>query len=186
MSASDEACCAVTAASAPCATSPAAVAGTCVECGAAGSPVERRTLLHMLVPDGLERVGVREYRFCAAPGCDVVYFSTDGVVAFGTADLRQRVGLKAGADPSAPVCYCFGFTAGDLEAGVQGGGTEVPARIRALVKERLCACEVRNPSGRCCLGEIARMVKRLSAVESSCCAGSPCEDGRERPQKEDL
>jgi len=132
----------------------------CPACGAAGAAVEVRTLLHQLRPDRAERLGHSEYRFCEAPGCDTVYFSTDGEVAFGTADLRQTVGIKANGDFAAPVCYCFGFTVGDLEADVVAGAAATLWRIRELVKARACACEVRNPSGRCCLGEIARIVRR--------------------------
>jgi hypothetical protein len=140
----------------------------CRSCGAAGAAVECRTLLHHLRPDLVDRIGEREYRFCDAPDCDTVYFSTDGEVTFGTADVRQSVGLKAVDDLAAQVCYCFGFTAGDLEADIRSGGpAAIPGRIRQLVKARACACEVRNPSGRCCLGEIARVVERLGAEERS-------------------
>ena len=146
---------------------PRSAPASCRVCGAAGIAVERRTLLHHLRPDMFDAVGEREYRFCEDPGCDVVYFSTDSEVVFGTADLRDRVGLKAAGDPAAPVCYCFGFTTGDLTAEVRSGGsTTIPKRIRQLVKERQCACEVRNPSGRCCLGEIARVVRRVAAEQN--------------------
>lgn len=139
----------------------------CLACGASGMAVEHRTLLHMLPPDRVGRLGDREYRFCEAPGCDTVYFSVEGEVSFGTADLRERVGLKATGDPEAPVCYCFGFTVGDLEADVRVGRTPTAAgRIREMVKARLCACEVRNPSGRCCLGEIARIENLLQPTDS--------------------
>jgi hypothetical protein len=135
----------------------------CRGCGSSGTAVERRTLLHMLEPDQAASVGDRNFRFCESAACDKVYYSTDGELMFGTEDLRERVGVKMPGDPSAPVCYCFGFTVGDLEA--EGGATEIPERIRGLVRERMCACEVRNPSGRCCLGAIARVVRRIGVVE---------------------
>jgi hypothetical protein len=167
MSALKEGCCGGAAKIERGAVSPHSTSAACRECGTTGSPVERRTLLHMLRPELFARIGARAYRFCASPGCDTVYFSTDGASAFGTANLRERVGLKAAGDPAAPVCYCFGFTTGDLEAEVRAGRTpEIPRRIQDLVKARLCACEVRRPSGRCCLGEIARVVKRLAASQN--------------------
>jgi len=152
-----------------------------------GAAVEVRTLLHQLRPDRAERLGRSEYRFCEAPDCDTVYFSTDGVLTFGAADLRGRVGLKMLGSASAPVCYCFGFTAGNLatELGASGSA-EVPRRIRALVKARMCACEVRNPSGRCCLGEIARIVKLLTALESPRCSGAIDEGDPTQLSKEDV
>jgi hypothetical protein len=144
----------------PAMRSPAA----CSACGTSGNPVERRTLVHMLVPDRFEHLGEREYRFCDSAECDTVYYSTDGEVVFRAADLRQRVGLKSSTDAAAPVCYCFGFTVGDLETDVCASSATIPGRVRELVKARMCACEVRNPSGRCCLAEIARIVKRLEAA----------------------
>lgn len=133
----------------------------CGACDETGIPVNRRTLANMLVPDRFEHVGEREYRFCESASCGTVYYSTDGEWAFTAADLRQRVGLKSGTDPSAPVCYCFGFTVGDLETEDRASTLTIPDRVRQLVKARMCACEVRNPSGRCCLAEIARIVSML-------------------------
>ena len=118
----------------------------------------------MIWPDQTGRLGDREFRFCEAAGCDTVYFSIDGEMVFVKADLRQRVGIKSTGDPLAPVCYCFGFTVGDLEVDVRASRTpSTTERIRELVIGRLCACEVRNPSGRCCLGEISRTVRRLKS-----------------------
>ncbi len=156
----------------------------CRGCGATGTAVERRTLLHQLRPDLFDRIGEREYRFCQEPGCDTVYYSTDGEVVFTGSELRQRVGLKAGADPAAPVCYCFGFSVGDLEAEVRSGTTTIPDRIRELVKARMCACEVRNPSGRCCLAEIGRVVKRFEGRPSPDPECSGGHGGSDHSQKE--
>ncbi|HEY6324505.1 MAG TPA: hypothetical protein VJA16_23410 [Thermoanaerobaculia bacterium] len=36
------------------------------------------------------------------------------------------------------------------------------AAIRERVQAGDCACEVRNPTGRCCLGEVQRVVRELS------------------------
>lgn len=148
------------------------VPSSCPSCFAAGTAVERRTLLHHLRPDVFDRVGELEYRFCESPDCDTVYFSTDGEVAFETADMRQLVGIKATGDSRALVCYCFGFTIADLEAEIRAPRTPSTARrVRELVKARACACEVRNPSGRCCLGEIARVTQRLSSERNPGCDG---------------
>jgi hypothetical protein len=59
--------------------------------------------------------------------------------------------------------YCFGFTEGDArEEIVRTGKSNIPATVSRLIKARMCECEVRNPSGACCLGEVTRTVKRLS------------------------
>ena len=134
----------------------------CARCGEAGRPVTRRTVLLMLKPELLDRVGGDNYRFCAAPECGVVYFGGAGL-AFTTADLRVRVGLKEREDPI-PLCYCFGFDESHVREEVgRDGRTTIPRRVSALIGQGLCACEARNPSGACCLGEVSRAAERLLA-----------------------
>jgi hypothetical protein len=43
----------------------------------------------------------------------------------------------------------------------QSGASTVVDRIAAKVKARECACEVRNPSGQCCLAEVRAETGRL-------------------------
>jgi hypothetical protein len=116
-------------------------------------------MLLMLKPEFFDQIGESQYRFCASPDCSVVYFSREHT--FTTADLRVRVGLKE-KDSPIPLCYCFGFFAEDVQEEIRTTGqTNIPQRISALIKERMCACEERNPSGACCLGEVTRVAKRL-------------------------
>jgi hypothetical protein len=131
----------------------------CLSCEGQSRPVNLRTMLLMLKPELFDQVGESQYRFCASPDCQVVYFSRER--SFTTGDLRLRVGLKEKAGPI-PLCYCFGFSEQTVREEIAAGGkTTIPQRITALVKERMCACEERNPSGGCCLGDVTRAVKRL-------------------------
>jgi len=100
------------------------------------------------------------YYFCEAPDCDVVYFSSNPQAPiFRRAELLVRVGAKEREDPI-PVCYCFGFTRKDIQDEIaETGSSTVADRITAEVQAGNCACEVKNPSGKCCLGDIARAVK---------------------------
>jgi hypothetical protein len=116
-------------------------------------------MLLMLKPERFDQVGESQYRFCASPDCPVVYFSRER--SFTTGDLRTRVGLKE-KDGPIPLCYCFGFYEQDAREEIEAkGNTTIPQRISALIKERMCACEERNPSGACCLGEVTKAVNRL-------------------------
>jgi hypothetical protein len=111
---------------------------------------------------------------------------------FAVSDVREPVTAKTGGD-ARPLCYCFGFTEGDIRRELaRAGETRIPSRIGRLIKEKLCACEVRNPSGACCLGEVNRSVKRLLAGEgieashggqyaNSACRRSPQAVGNKRP-----
>jgi len=133
---------------------------TCVSCQGPSHSVTLKTMLLMLKPELLGQVGEQQYRFCASPECPVVYFSQER--RFTTDDVRVRVGIKETADPI-PLCYCFGFYEQDVRAEIENQGhTTIPQRISALIRDRMCACEERNPSGACCLGEVARAVRRLT------------------------
>jgi hypothetical protein len=101
-----------------------------------------------------------QYYFCEAPGCDAVYFPLDThAPLFRRGDLLVQVGSKEMAD-HIPVCYCFGFTRKDIQREIaETGDSTIAERITAEVKEGDCACEVKNPSGKCCLGTVARVVK---------------------------
>lgn len=105
-----------------------------------------------------------QYYFCEAPSCDAVYFPLDTQAPlFRREDLVVRVGTKEIEDPLL-VCYCFGFTRQDIGDEIRRTGkSTVAKRITAEVEAGRCACEVKNPSGKCCLGEVTRTVKdRLS------------------------
>src|SRR5712671_6540015 len=101
-----------------------------------------------------------QYYFCEAPGCDAVYFPLDAQApTFRRGDLIVRVGRKETADPIA-VCYCFGFTRKDIQREiVKTGRSTILGRIMTEVKVGNCACEMKNPSGKCCLGDVTRTVK---------------------------
>ena len=104
-----------------------------------------------------------QYYFCEAPDCDVVYFaSLPKAPIFSRADLLITVGAKQSAPPI-PLCYCFGFTQQNIadELAVTGRST-IAETIKAEIKAGNCACEVKNPSGKCCLGNIGRAVKNAT------------------------
>jgi hypothetical protein len=56
------------------------------------------------------------------------------------------------------------LTAADLRREIaMRDATDVPAMIAAEIRVGHCACEVRNPQGSCCLGNVSRA---LEAIES--------------------
>ena len=102
----------------------------------------------------------RQYYFCNDSTCDVVYFAADPTAPiFRRGDLLVRVGVKEQDDPS-QVCYCFGITRNDIQDEIRKTGkSTIAERIRAEVKAGRCACEMKNPSGKCCLGNVMRAVQ---------------------------
>lgn len=140
----------------------------CSNCEGASRPVTRKTMLLMLKPGLFDRVSAAaDYRFCSDPKCRVAYFTEGAGQSFTTNDLRLRVGLKERADPI-PLCYCFGFDEADAREEItRTGQTSIPQRIAALIKEGMCECPAKNPSGACCLGEVTKAVKRLLSEHTS-------------------
>jgi hypothetical protein len=126
--------------------------------------VDRLTLKSMLRPAALMRLGTSEHRFCAAPDCPIVYFGEGET--FSTTELAVRVFQKEPAGERL-VCYCFDVGEGEIRRELLETGRSTAAeRIAALVKAGRCACEVKNPQGSCCLGNVAAAIAAARADQS--------------------
>ncbi len=152
---------------------PSAVSPTrCPECGSPGRLVERVTVKAMLKPEGLMRLTAPEHRFCATPACPVVYFGIDD--AFSRDEVVVRVYQKEPAGERT-VCYCFAIREGDIQRELAENGRSTAAeRVTALVNADRCACEVKNPQGSCCLGNLTAAAKAAkAAVDAGAGAATP-------------
>jgi hypothetical protein len=148
-------------------------ANACAGCGRIGRPVSTLTLNHMVKPEFLAMVNKPGFRFCASPDCDVVYYHPDGE-QLRKSDLHVPVGIKEAEEP-APLCYCFGFTrAMVFEELRKTGYSDIPKHISAELKAGNCACEVRNPQGSCCLGNIAAAIRTWQKMCNQTSAITPC------------
>jgi len=132
----------------------------CPISGTKGATVDLQTVKAVLTNAALRRVTAAAHQFCADPGCDVVYFADDGTT-YSTGDIRVPVWQKEPAG-ARTVCYCFGENEADIRAEIALNGTsDAVERVKAHIKASRCACEVRNPRGTCCLGDVAAAVKRV-------------------------
>jgi len=139
-------------------------ASTCPGCAAKARSVATLTV-KSLVRDHTRLSAEGSYWFCRQPECDVVYFSEHRL--FRKSDLKVRVGIKEHEDPI-PLCYCFDYTRADIRRDIETlGKSEIPERIKAEVQAGFCACEVKNPSGNCCLGDVNRAVKEKESERMS-------------------
>jgi hypothetical protein len=128
----------------------------CPSCGKKGKAVAVLTV-KSLVRDHTRVPASVAYSFCRTADCEVVYFSDQAV--FNKPDLKVRVGNKETADPI-PLCYCFDYSREDIRRDIEANGkTSVQDEIKAEVQGGFCACEVKNPSGTCCLGDITRAIQ---------------------------
>ena len=130
---------------------------TCPACRRPGRSVSRATVgaLARLEVEARD-LAARAYRFCETPICSVVYYSVDGSRIEREA-VRVPVHQKDEAS-DVPLCYCFGIT----RARLARERDAVVAFVNGEVKTGRCACDVKNPSGRCCLGDLRRFLRPSS------------------------
>jgi len=153
------ACCSTSPATAP---PPAAEDLICPHCSNAGKSVSLLTLKHQVKLAHLAAVEAGPFVFCRTPDCPVVYFNAVDTL-LSLADVRQRPTAKTSVNPQ--LCYCFGFDTETARAEIRATGQcTVPRRIAAEMKADRCACEIRNPQGSCCFGNVTAAVKREMAA----------------------
>jgi hypothetical protein len=93
-----------------------------------------------------------------------VYFGEGQV--FRQDDVLVPV-FQKGPEGRRTVCYCFDLSEDAVRREVEGTGVSASAeRIKSLVRDGRCACEVRNPQGSCCLGNVAALVKAAQALRA--------------------
>ena len=126
----------------------------CPLTGRPTKPVSRATVFQHVNRSELAET---TFGFCDAAGCPVVYVGADGTLIEKSA-LRTRIGAKETSDPI-PVCYCWSYTKRQIaDDFAEHGRSTIRERIEAQVRAGLCRCEATNPSGRCCLGDVARAI----------------------------
>jgi hypothetical protein len=135
----------------------------CPASGAKRKRVELQTVKALLTEHALRRLSASEHRFCPDQDCDVVYFDAAGN-RYTKSDVRVAVWQKERFG-ARMVCYCFGENEADMRAEVERSGqSDAVARVRGHIEAGRCACDIRNPRGVCCLGDVTAAVKRV--VES--------------------
>jgi hypothetical protein len=132
----------------------------CPTCQQAAGRVEATTVKALLTPGALARLNLAGFYFCASGTCDTVYFSDAGQV-FRTVDVAVGVWQKQ-PDSERTFCYCFGESAAAMRSELESSGRIAAIeRVRHHIAERRCACEIRNPRGVCCLGDLTAAVRLL-------------------------
>jgi hypothetical protein len=136
----------------------------CPVCQEKGKGVLLITLKAMLKPDALETIETESsYVFCSNPACEVVYFSDEQT--YGKDTLKVPVFQKDHA-LDVPVCYCFGWTRERLIQAVKYNQHPID-HIRHHIQANRCGCEVNNPQGACCLGNVSTFLRTRQAPPDS-------------------
>ena len=122
----------------------------CPVSGFSGEPVPWHTVAALTVGPVPPK---QAFWLCRDPTCEVVYFGSSEAL-ISRRELRTEPDFKAGAEGF--VCYCFLHRRKALAG---RGGATVFEEVQRKVKAGDCACEVRNPSGKCCLKDLRRLVE---------------------------
>jgi len=131
------------------------------------------------------------WRLCSTAMCEVGYFQGRETVLL---DGMLALPFHKRDDPARLVCFCFEHSVAEVEADLrEHGKSTIAASIRAACKAKRDACTRKNPQGRCCLGNIAEVVRAASTspatadadadadagtiaepdADSSCCSATP-------------
>jgi len=132
--------------------------GYCLECGEKGITIEGQTIKSMLAVS-LRELMDADYLFCRTETCPVIYFSSDGAQTFTYSQIRERVYQKEPNSEDVNVCYCFGHTVGEISNSSPENQDMIVNDITSGIRTGQCACDLRNPQGSCCLGNVRGIIK---------------------------
>jgi hypothetical protein len=123
----------------------------CPECGIACKSVSMPTLYHQIRFPENQSLLPDNYYFCQSKTCSVGYFSNTGH-SIPKTWLRSYQAIQDDA-----ICYCFNISNDQYLSALKAQRAE---QIKDFVIQRTqageCACEIRNPSGQCCLAKFKR------------------------------
>jgi len=126
----------------------------CPRCNQNGTVVPTSTIYHHLKQPWNWQAQELTYYFCADSECELVYFSEDkGDLKQDVIEqnqLRINVGIKTQADNDL-ICYCYGVSLAEARQ-----EASIKDFVVNMTKQSSCACETRNPSGRCCLKDFPK------------------------------
>ena len=130
-------------------------AAQCPCCGTSAKPVDRVTLIHQVVAPFNQQLPADDFFFCASAACSTLYFSDAGAV-IEVSQVRGEVGQKS-TKPDRVICYCFDIHHSRvIEEIEQTGASASKAFVVEQTKLKNCACDIRNPSGKCCLKDFPK------------------------------
>ena len=132
----------------------------CPECGKIGKSVQGQTIKSLLSLS-LRYVQDVRYLFCRTQTCPVVYFSADSEQTYTIQEVRERVYQKEPEEEDVFICYCFRHTVGELRNASPEDRVAIGDNINTGINTGQCACDLRNPQGSCCLGNVNLRIKQL-------------------------
>ena len=131
----------------------------CPQCGSDCKLVTMRTLYHQVRFPENQQLTTDDYYFCPSRHCSTAYFSSAGNI------LSKSLLITQQALQNDALCFCFDINSASYLSALQ---TQNANSIKNFVIERTklaeCACEIRNPSGQCCLAKFKQLEKEYAAI----------------------
>jgi hypothetical protein len=137
--------------------SPGFVEGVCPQCKEKGKAVTGQTVKAVIAVSLRAIHEDTGYYFCRTQSCPVVYFSGDCEHTFTLDQVREQVYQKEPENPDVLMCYCFQYKVGDIQTASVPDRETIIEDIELGIKAGQCACDLRNPQGSCCLGNIRKL-----------------------------
>ena len=146
-----------------CCTPKSKTKAKCPICHQVAKGVLDKTLKSLLTKNAKSKLSsLDEFYYCKNSSCKVVYFKDNIILT--QEDMSIVVGLKDGSIP-ATICYCFKWTKEKIKIELkETGKTKALHDIKTKMKTIGCNCEMLNPSGRCCLGDVSKAIKELTSL----------------------
>lgn len=132
----------------------------CPFCGDEGTIVKNITPKSILKDNIVGLISdEKSYRYCKNKNCDISYFAEDQ--NFHVADMKVKATHKDnGLDVH--VCYCFNYTRDMILKDIMNNGkSNALKEIKDKMKDPGCFCEISNPQGSCCLGNVSAWIREI-------------------------
>jgi hypothetical protein len=111
--------------------------------------------MHLVIAPLNQQLPPDDFFFCSSATCNTVYFS-DGGAVIDASQIRGEVGQKS-TKLGRVICYCFDISHSRVIEEIEKRGTSASkAFVVEQTKLKNCACDIRNPSGKCCLKELPK------------------------------
>lgn len=125
----------------------------CPECGFACNSVSMTTLYHQVrFPENQQIQTNNNYNYCSTKTCSVGYFSS----TCNTIPKSHLINSRAIQNDV--LCYCFDISSLQYVSALKAHCAEpIKNFVIQRTKNKECACEIRNPSGQCCLANFKRL-----------------------------
>ncbi len=126
----------------------------CPNCGKEGKAVPLITIRAQVRRDHHRYSQLTTGYYCTSAEDDLVYYFADSDTTIWKTDLVEPGPVKGKGDDTM-ICFCFRHRRQEiLDDYRKNGKSVIEIQIRKKVKAGACSCEVSNPAGKCCLGNV--------------------------------